>query len=244
MTTYNTHQVTCGACQSASEITVLTSTNSFGYADLDTRPASMARNTINSWVQRCSTCGGCSNNLSDLNQAAYEIIRSKRYVDQLNNKSHPKLASSFICKSILEEEQKEFSAATWSLINAAWSLDDTGSFELAISARKRSATMLLDLELRGELIAYNKEANSALLIDLLRRSKDFNRASEIIDGRESMLEEDIIKKVINFEKKLISEQNSECYTIGDAIEFAEGTWNKAKALTDLHQSRWWEFWKR
>ena len=244
MTTYNTYPVTCGACQSSSEITVLTSTNSFGYADLDTRPAGMARDTIHSWVHRCSTCGGCSNNLSNLNKAAYEIIRSKRYVDQLNNKSYSELANSFICKSIIEEEQKEFFAATWSLINAAWSLDDTGSVELAISARKKSATMLWDLELRGELIANNKESNSALLIDLLRRSKDFIRASEIIEGRESMLEEDIIKKVISFEKKLISEQNSECYTIGDAIEFAEGTWNKTKALPDLHRSRWWEFWKK
>ena len=127
MTTYYTRTTICGVCSTSFEYSDISSTNSFGSPDLDTRPPEMQRSTINTWVQRCPGCGACAFDLSRLDNSAKSIIESPKYKEQLNNKEYSDLANYFLCKSIIEENLGQHVNATWSLIHGAWILDDNSS---------------------------------------------------------------------------------------------------------------------
>lgn len=217
MTTLLEKKTRCGLCGGETKFTSIGSTNAFGSPDLDTRPPEMQRSTIFAWVQRCSICGYCAPDVSVASPGVQAVVSGKEYRTQLNDPTYPGLTNSFLCKAILDRESKDFAAATWALIHAAWACDDSIQTEPAERCRRRAADMLVLAEAHNQRVADQIGAGTAILVDLLRRSGQMDDARKTIVERRAGIEEDTIVRVLNFQKLLIDKDDTSCRTIAEAL---------------------------
>ncbi|MFH1147949.1 MAG: tetratricopeptide repeat protein [Pseudomonadota bacterium] len=221
MTTFNKRKVRCSICGTEAEYLGISSTYTFGSPDLDTRPPKMQRSTIIAWVQRCPKCGYCASDVSTARPEAQAVVIGQEYKDQLNDPTYPKLAASFLCKAILDREFKDFAAATWALIHAAWACDDSDQTEEAMACRQKAADMLVIAEEHGQQVADQDGASTAMLVDLLRRSGQLEQARITIAARRSSITADIIALILDFQTGLLDRNDISCHTIDDALKEIE-----------------------
>lgn len=217
MTTFKEEKVRCSLCSTKTKYTGITSTNAFGSTDLDTRPPEMERSTIVAWVQRCPKCGYCASDVSTARPEAQTVVIGQEYKDQLNDPTYPKLAASFLCKAILDRESKDFAAATWALIHAAWVCDDSDQAEEAMACRQKAADMLVIAEEHRQQVAEQDGASTTMLIDLLRRSGQFEQARKTIVERRRMISERIIARILDFQTCLLDRNDTGCHTTAEAL---------------------------
>lgn len=228
MTTVFREKVRCSLCGKKTEYACISSTSAFGSPDLDTRPPKVKRQTIFAWVQRCPKCGYCAWDISTAHPEAQVVIIGKEYKDQLKDPAYPELAASFLCKAILDRETKEFAAATWALIHAAWVCDDSEQTEEAMVCRQKAADMLLIAEEHNQQVARPDGVSTAILADLLRRSGQFEQARKTIEARRDIITEDLVARIIDFETDLLDRNDIACHTIGEAGKKTKFAKNRAK----------------
>jgi hypothetical protein len=217
MTTIFMNEITCGFCGKKGEHEIIGSTNTFGSMDLDTRPPAHMRYTINTWVQRCPHCGCCASNIQKITKAVESIVNSREYQSELSSSEYPELANSFLCKAMLENENGYLVQATWTTIHAAWACDDAGDYDSAKKCRMKAVKLIKEVGLIGQTIADEPEAEIAITVDLLRRSGQFNEALQMIGQKQSKIKDEIIRKVLKFQKKLILRSDHQCYTISECL---------------------------
>ncbi len=181
MTTTYKEEKKCAVCGNTSKHTGIISTNAFGSPDLDTRPPQMKRSTIDMWIQTCPSCGYCAPDISEQIEKSSEVVRSDSYQRQLNNPEFPKLANAFLCFSLIQESAGEYARAGWACIHAAWSCDDDGSDAAAQKCRMKAVTLFQRAKENGQRFAEQAGAEEALMIDLLRRSGQFELAIRTCD---------------------------------------------------------------
>ena len=242
MTTLCRKIVRCSVCGTETEQTMVASTNALGSIDLDTRPPGGKRFTIHTWVQRCSGCGACADDLSKANACAREVVKKQNYLTQLKDSEFPELANSFICESKIYEYAGELEPAAWSLIHAAWACDDAESTSQAMDCRRRAATML-----RKEVNAEKQPGESTvILIDLLRRGDELEEAAEVIEKSRESFSEEVFRQVADFQMELVQAGDLGCHTVAEAL--GEGGDPVADASSAGERNpgiakRWWQFWK-
>jgi hypothetical protein len=179
------------------------------------------------WVQRCIKCGYCADQITKPCPAARTVIKSQEYLDQLHDPIYPKQANSFLCAAIINREAKNYSAATWALIHAAWTCDDIKRHKAqAITCRLRAAEMLLLTEQAGQQIVDEhalieghlspKEIGAAILVDLLRRAGHMEKARSILVERRDAVSDCVIKTIFDYQGTLIDKNDRNCHTIDEA----------------------------
>lgn len=206
--------IPCGVCGKVSEVNVLASSNSRGYDDLDRRPPEMYRSTMRYWVQRCAECGYCARYLNRTVPCAAEVVKSSEYLAQLNNPDYPKLANSFSCESIIEEHDKNYGNAIMSMLAASWACDDAKMNDAAIACRKRAIDLILIQEKTTKITDWG----TILVVDLLRRTCQFEQAHKAVAERRSMMTDKRAIKVLNYEVKLLNNQDTACHNAGEAYK--------------------------
>ena len=217
MTTLHNEKVICSLCDKENEFTEIMSTNQFGSPDLDTRPPEMKRSTIYTWVQQCSGCGYCASNISIKRPEAQEVVIGHEYKNTLKDPSYSKLAVSFLCEAILDKESNNYFDATWALIHAAWVCDDNNHEEQAMACRRKAVDMLKLAEKHSQQVRDHDEANTALLADLLRRSRLFDQARQVISKKISQISNDTIARILDYQIQLLDKNDSSCHTIAEAL---------------------------
>lgn len=224
--------IKCGICGAEVSVGKLASTNAFGSSDLDTRPPGRERGTIDYWVQRCNSCGYCTPDISKSSSENLKVlISSKGYKEQLNNPNYSELANSFLCWSIIKEDSGDFAGAGWASIHAAWVCDDNNIISGARECRKRAVELLEKAQKNGQIFGEGEGAEEALMVDLLRRSSQFDKALKICNEKveTTFLEKlkgtfikkkplKLISQILQFQKILISNSDTACYTIEEAIK--------------------------
>lgn len=219
MTTLYQKSVTCANCQHTQMVTGIASTNSFGSPDLDTRPPEMKRSTINTWVQCCESCGYCAESLEIENVNAPSMTKSHQYQAQLREPDTPQLANYFLCKALIDQRSGDYAAATWSLLHAAWVCDDLGSEQQALQCRQDAVKMLLRAEKKKQILMNHTNEETLLLVDLLRRSHQFEQARQVIASRrKTLIEDGFLLQILDYQHQLVEAADSAAYTIEDAIE--------------------------
>lgn len=217
MTTFYEKKVLCSVCGGQNVFIGVRSTNAFGSADLDTRPPKSQRYTISTWVQRCPNCGYCASDVSVTRLGAQVVVSGKEYSDQMNDPTYPELANSFLCKAIVDRELKDFAAAAWALIHAAWACDDDHHPDQATACRQKAADMLKIAEEHGQQVADQDGDSTAILVDLLRRSGQIEQASKVIAARRSRITQDTIARILDFQSALLDKNDLYCHTIAEAL---------------------------
>ncbi|MBU4205007.1 DUF2225 domain-containing protein [Patescibacteria group bacterium] len=205
----------CAICGKSSEHWYLLSTNTSGLADLDTRPPEMERSTIKYWVQRCPHCGYCASDISKLLPQAVETTKSNVYQKLLNTTYPSKLANSFLCWSAIEEKSGNYVNAGWAALYAVWVCDDMGSDKEAQKCRKITIGLFQKAKEMGGNFGSDKETEEIIMIDLLRRSGQFELALKMC---EEALKPRIKEKILQFQKSLIKISDVNSHTITEAIE--------------------------
>ena len=217
MTTQYEEIKRCGVCGFESEYKGISSTNCRGSNDLDTRRPEMERFTIFAWVQRCPNCGFCNSDVSKTMKSAQLSIDREEYKNQLNDPAYPTLANSFLCTAIFYRSRGVLSRSTWALIHAAWVCDDAGKLEQASTCRKKAADMLVFAQENDQPIFTDDRSNAAILVDLLRRSGQAERAREILATQTDISGADVISRVLSFQKVLLERNDVTCHTVAEAL---------------------------
>lgn len=206
--------IKCVLCGTENHFNVFLSSSSQGYDDLDRRPPEMYRSTMRYWVHRCSECGYCARDLNREIPGATAVVKSPEYLAQLDNPDYPKLANSFICESIIEEKAHQYGIATISMLAATWACDDANMNNAAIACRKRAVDLILLQEKNTKITDWD----AVLLVDLLRRTGQFEQAQKAIAERRSMIKDKRFLKILNYETMLLNNQDTACHNASEVFE--------------------------
>jgi hypothetical protein len=149
---------------------------------------------------------------------AAAVVSKNEYKRQLGGPTYSELANSFLCKAMVDQESKDYSAATWAFIHAAWVCDDSNQANQATMCRKRAADMLIKAEEHGQQVVEQERASTAILSDLLRRSGRLEQARQVIATRRGGINEDIIVRILDFQTALLNRNDVSCHTSAEALE--------------------------
>jgi hypothetical protein len=188
----------------------------------------MVRSGLRYEVQECPSCGYCSENIAIPPTTALPVLSSAAYVEQHRNPAFPQLANRFLCCAMLHEALEEFAKAGWAATRAAWACDDEGNDAAARTCREK-AILLFEKTIRANrMFTPSPLVGIAVLVDLFRRSGQFERALQIagvtvptIPGGDPE-EHQTVVQVFAFERVLAERGDRACYTIKDALSFAGG----------------------
>ncbi|MDW8147146.1 MAG: hypothetical protein RMJ48_12775 [Roseiflexaceae bacterium] len=208
---------TCAVWGTASEYIEIGSTSAFGAPDLNSRPPEMARSTIFAWVQRCPACGYCAADISQAPGHAGVTVRSIRYRAQLVDSTMPELANSFLRQAIVDERAGDYASAAWAIVHAAWVCNDEEKPEAAQECRGKAAEMVMRAIESGQEITEQRGAETAILVDLLRRAGRFAKARQVIASRRPGIIDDVILKILAFQELLIARGDVARYTLDEAV---------------------------
>lgn len=189
-----------------------------GYPDLDLRPASMQRETMEFWVIECPECG-CVQKPDERDKLDVEFVRSGEY-RALIHALLPKTANRYHRLAVQMLQMGRSSDAAEAYQCAAWDCDDHGYEKEALLFRERATGQYLP----GRYEYGIKDVQDGLCcVDLLRRSGDFYRAGALADSLLPRLDEagpennrELMEKVLKFQKQLCSKRDVDCYTLGAA----------------------------
>ncbi|MEE9320228.1 MAG: DUF2225 domain-containing protein [Granulosicoccus sp.] len=218
MTTLREQMVKCCVCGEFSDHIAIGSTNTFGSADLDTRPPEMLRSTIRYWVQRCPACGYCAADLSEGHDNVSELVISNTYQNIIKNDAMPKTAASFLALSYEKQQQQKFAESAWCAIRAAWMCDDANDNVSAVTCRENAVSMIATANALSQDIADQAGASEAITIDLMRRAGMRRQALELAEKTRVQEIDQTIQEVIDYEIRLINRNDVDGHTISEAFD--------------------------
>ena len=107
------------------------------------------------------------------------------------------------------------------MLSAAWACDDEGAEEAANSCRLRAADIgLLCIE-KGISFGGDRDSEVAIIVDALRRAKDFSRADALLTEHDGPCENETVEVVLNFQRLLVTKKDFQLYRIQEAFEQAD-----------------------
>ena len=215
MTTLQEETKECAVCGNESIHMEIISTKALGASDLDARPPEPERSTIQHWIQRCPACGYCAPDIAKGDKEMANIIQSPGYKKQLGSSDSPELANSFLCWTLIQEEVSQNKIAGWTAVKAAWACDDAAYMDAARECRKRAIALLEMARQKGQWFADNAGTEEAVIVDLLRRSGQFEQAMQICDERLAMKPDTFISKIMNYQKQLIRKSDDDRHSTSE-----------------------------
>ena len=224
MTNMFPKEVACGICGGTVVINVIISYSTFGSADLDSRPPPMERDLIPFWVNRCPHCNYCSRDITESAGVARwfrkrytkKIIKSDEYQNQLSDSRFSGLVNEFLCEAILEREQPDSSNQFWALLSAAWACDDDGNIQGGNTCRKMASEVALKCRADGVQYGADAASEAALLVDILRRSGQFEEARKVINDTLTSIDHDVVRALLIYQGQLMDQNDHACHTIEEA----------------------------
>ena len=217
----------CAVCGTESAHPVLMSSNMLESGDLDMRPGEMLRSTLHTEVQRCPECGFCHASVSDEVAGSVDVVRSGRYRDILEDESRPGLARWFLCKAMVDRETGQMADAAWAAIRAAWASDDADDRASADRARQQALALMVEASANDQTVAGDALSESALRVDLLRRTGRFREALETLEQTEPPEDNSSIAAVLHYQRQLVDRRNTEAHKVDDAIAAYPGEEDRA-----------------
>jgi len=218
MTTFRTEVIQCAVCREFASFRVIGSTSSFGSCDLDLRPSEPARFVMGGWQQECPKCGYVNVNIGSLLPDAEGIIRSTEFAVLRSSIDEPALVNRFKRHALLVADDAV--KAGWTMLHAAWVCDDLALEQRSRDCREECADFWSSLE-------YGSDESSTrlrtVMVDVLRRAERFDEADTLADiallgggATETM------RKVLGFQRRLISAYDVRPYTVDQAIRASAG----------------------
>ena len=216
-TTYQQKKQICCLCSTENDCTLISNTDSDGSSDLDLRPPPEERNTMEAWLQECSSCRYVAVNLDRSSGNAKAVVESEPYQSLIADQNIPELAKRFaLCSLLMMEVNKELAAIA--LLRAAWVCDDEDLEELACFYRTRCSEILCNM------MPFEDDAEKATiattLVDVLRRSAQFDRAAKLAGQLlrfKAVNRSQVMMAVVRYQQNLLDQKSTEMKTVEDAL---------------------------
>jgi hypothetical protein len=191
--------------------------------DLDLRPGGVHRSSIYMWIQRCMSCGYCATDISRPLPGAQAIVKSDAYSRQLINIRFPDTVNAFLCWAMALEGAQQFADAGWASLYGAWVCDDDPQFTTrAAECRLRAIGLFRTAAESQQRFARTHSEEARLLIDLLRRTRQFDDAMRLCRSAQQEAEENNYslrdRRILMFEEDCIAESDSSRRRIDEALE--------------------------
>lgn len=217
MTTIFSEPKECYVCKHVSEFIEIGSTNAFGSPDLDTRPPEMERSTIAYWIQICPNCFYSAPDISKGDSRVKEIVGTEDYKRIGQDLDFPDKVAGFLCHSHIMDRLCKYQEAAWACLHGAWYCDDD-EMELAAGLCREKAVVAFQKAKDHDdtLLSEPKGSFDALMVDLLRRIPKLLDAGDYCNDALERRPDDLILKILLFQKKLIMQRDTGCYTIEEA----------------------------
>lgn len=206
MTIINQFEKRCSVCGKTSMQPVLSSTNSWGYPDLDLRPAPMKRDTMNTWLMECPHCGYVAIRLENELKVSPNLLKSDEYLTCDGHDFKSDLSKRFYRHYLISKAKKDYRSMFFSLLHCAWTCDDADD-RLAVEIRKKAADSIDLFEADGD----EKDNLKIMKADLLRRSLQFDRVADEFNDFRS--DDDLLNSIIRFQIERALMKDSACYTV-------------------------------
>lgn len=213
-TTYEV-EVECSVCGNKVKQRKISSTNTFGSMDLDTRPPEMQRSTMMYWVNCCPDCGYCAGSVDEELENARELIGTEEYKTIRADTLYPPLARDFLSHAFLLEKNEMYKEAAWACLHAAWDCDDWGGN--SVNCRLNAARLFKMVKPDESETPTDRENRLTLLVDILRRARQFDEALVVCDSALQLAETKIIVDILNFQKTLILNKDDGRYVVEQAV---------------------------
>jgi hypothetical protein len=211
MTTMYPAVKTCGNCGAPNDVMVISSTSSFGYVDLDTRPPPLLRHNLAHEIECCALCGYCSPNLEERPRNSKDVVQSVEYRSTLEGVG-PTFLREFQCAAILAEADERFDEAGWFHLKCAWGWDDEDNEEEARKAREHALSSWDKALERNQPVATEPASQQLLLIDVARRAGRFDDAGSL--ARQSIdTDDEFLLRVLAYEIDLIEAGDTGCHSV-------------------------------
>lgn len=207
MTIINKFEKRCSVCGKTSMQPVLSSTNSWGYPDLDLRPAPMKRDTMNTWLMECPHCGYVAIRLENELKISPNLLKSDEYMTCGGHDFKSDLSKRFYRHYLISKAKKDYRSMFFSLLHCAWTCDDADD-RLEVEIRKKAADSIDLFEADGD----EKDNLKIMKADLLRRSLQFDRVADEFNDFRS--DDDLLNSIIRFQIERALMKDSACYTVG------------------------------
>lgn len=220
MTTMRERTCKCFVCGTKRNYRILTSTNSFGSMDLDTRRPGMIRHTMSLWAQECPNCGYVASDIDEKTTVTREYLNSKDYLRCDGILFRSSLAKRFYKGYLISKQDNNIDQAMWFSLYAAWASDDMRNNSAAKECRKQCVKMI------NKIIAKNGKNEELLILkcDLLRRMGCFKTVITEYSGMK--FENELLQKIADFEVKLAKSRNTHVYTLDDVEKGRIGNSNR------------------
>jgi hypothetical protein len=215
MTIVRDQTVTCAICGHSQTASVLISTNTFGSADLDTRPPGHAGWALLRCIMRCDSCGYCAPNIGQVPEA----LRPGQIPRDPDGPVGPSVAQRWDSWSRVNETVRDHATAARAALCAAWASDDAQDAAASEHYRLRAAEQFRLAKAKSQSFAENPIAEELIRADVLRRAGQFESALASLAHLPEPTPE-TLRSVASFERALLSRTDSSQYTIADAIDFA------------------------
>ena len=228
MTTVFETAVTCAVCGREQSVQEMGSTSSFGPMDLDTRPPPVRRHSLWLWVHECEECGFVAPELRNAAPTDARHVASREYRAELNHAGRERLASRFVCRSLLDEAAGDLVAAGWRRVHAAWASDDAGHDTEARVQRFEAIGLFERARLDGERAMKSVVGgDEVLLADLSRRAGAFEQAYGYCRAGLVLPElPAFMKRLLFFEQRLAVACDPDCHTVAEVEAPAQPVGNR------------------
>lgn len=207
----------CAVCGTVNTLIEVTNNDKSEFHDLDSRPEEPYRSTMENWVQACSNCMYCSESIEEAKPGARALVSDEDYSKQFRSSLYPALANKFICQGIIDERIGRYPKAGWAYLHAAWVCDDR-KHEAARELRLRAVSCFEQAMMKGERIIDERGGPGVMIIDVLRRAKDFERARDYVEIGKRKEEDEMITRLIRFEELLIKNKDTVRHTVQEALK--------------------------
>lgn len=230
------YEIICSNCGSKNKHTYLQSHQTGNVVDnyffltennkhLDCRSGDVYSSIFNTLgIQFCENCFYCSEDIGRKHKSLEVTLNSEEYKEILNNPLYHLIANKYRCSSYIYENNNQIEKAAWNMLNAAWNCDDNKLYLQAKICREGAirlfelASNKLNLKLKNYTNTPKKGELPLLLIDLYRRTEQFEIASKICSIRLEFESDELLKKILLLQKKLIFLRDINYHKIEEALE--------------------------
>ena len=207
MTKMHLETMSCPVCGREEEVSVLSSTHSFGSPDLDFRSARPARDMLHWMIHSCSNCGYAAYSESFGDSVSKGV---KEFV--LSDSGFPErtwdTALSFEKIAKIAVLENDWTAAFYGYLHAAWASERHRSDEPS-AYRKEALAVLME---HFVSLAIPEDERYLLFADLCRRTGDFASVTAL----EYQSEDDSVNRILAFQKELAEKHDTGVYRV-DAV---------------------------
>jgi hypothetical protein len=205
-------EITCANCNAKSGQSVKASAEATGAPDLDLRPASERRLTMDRWLHECPTCKLVCPDIANPPQGAAAALTQPEYLALVADKKNSDPVRKFRAWAYLAEKSGLDAEAGFAHLHAAWVADDAKNKNLADLQRHMAVTKLAAARDKKQVYPRQLGAAEALLADLWRRTGNWDQAVHEAERGKSVTDQGFIAALCELQITLATKHDAAVHT--------------------------------